>query len=344
MLTQGGRIAPPGSRRSGRRWIGATICSSPDEQLVLRRLGVFAGGCIWRPPRLSALRPAISAASLLDLLSSLIDKSLLLPVNASASRPRLRLVGNGARVCARIVGARAESWRRSRRRMPPITSRWRSRPLPSWTGRQQDSWLAQLDQEDRNLSAALNFLLSKRDRDAGRAAHRRPGPLLVYARSAERGAELDRAGPAPAPSRRGPAGRPQRPVRCRPVRDSPGPGRTRQGLAGGEHANLAAAVADHGGFVRGCPYAHALLSAEREPGRGPGAGRRNRDLRAPERRPLGAGKRGGHSRHVVSLSRRFLPRAPAPGAKRGALPRGGRPLPERTNPAAGRRYAGRDGR
>ena len=49
--------------------------------------------------------------------------------------------------------------------MPPITSRWRSRPHRKLDQRHQDSWLEQLDQEDQNLRAALNFLLSNQDRE-----------------------------------------------------------------------------------------------------------------------------------------------------------------------------------
>ena len=105
-----------GRRRCARRSSGRTTCSTPEEQRLFARLGVFAGGCTLEAAE------AVADADL-DTLQSLVEKSLLRhterPLLDARDDPRVR--GRAAR----RVGRRAT---RSGGATPSTSSRWPSRP------------------------------------------------------------------------------------------------------------------------------------------------------------------------------------------------------------------------
>ena len=164
VLTQGGldRPARQQTLRATLDWSHELL--SRDEQAVLRRLGVFAGSCELEAAEAICGDPGDMSASLLDLFSSLIDKSLLLTVNSSTPRPRVRLSETVREYALESLVASGE--------LEAIEEAHASYYLslalkvaPELDQRRQDSWLEQLDYEDRNFGAALNFLLSRRDRE-----------------------------------------------------------------------------------------------------------------------------------------------------------------------------------
>ena len=164
VLTQGGpdRPARQQTLRGTLDWSHELL--SQDEQLVLRRLAVFAGGCDLEAAEAVCAAPGDIATSLLDLLSSLIDKSLLLPVRSAAPRPRLRLSETVHEYALESL-VRSGELEAIEEAHAAYYLALALKAAPELDHRHQDSWLEQLDQEDQNLRAALNFLLSNQDRE-----------------------------------------------------------------------------------------------------------------------------------------------------------------------------------
>jgi predicted ATPase/DNA-binding CsgD family transcriptional regulator len=162
VLTQGGpdRPARQQTLRATLDWSHDLL--SPDEQLVLRRLSVFAGGCILEAAEAVCAAPGDIRPSLLEVVASLIDKSLLLPVNSPASQPRLRLAET-VREYALESLVRSDELAALEEAHAAYYLALALQAAPELDGRQQDSWLARLDQEYLNLTAALNYLLSHQD-------------------------------------------------------------------------------------------------------------------------------------------------------------------------------------
>ena len=65
------------TRRCGRRWTGATPCSTEPEQALFARLAVFGGGWTLEAAEAVCAGEGVAAAEVLDLLSALVDKSLV---------------------------------------------------------------------------------------------------------------------------------------------------------------------------------------------------------------------------------------------------------------------------
>src|SRR5207249_4615776 len=114
LLTSGSRTALPHHRtlRSTIEWSHALL--TEQEQILFRRLAVFAGGFTLDAVEAVAEGGAISAKDVLDLLSGLVDKSLmLLETEALEARYRmLETVRQYARERLEEAGESAELWRR----------------------------------------------------------------------------------------------------------------------------------------------------------------------------------------------------------------------------------------
>ena len=90
-----------------RRSIGATICSLRPEQRVFERLSVFAGGCTLAPRPPSAAVRTSQKIDVFDLLSSLVDKSLVV-ADLEGSEPRYRLLESFRQYAREKLAARGE--------------------------------------------------------------------------------------------------------------------------------------------------------------------------------------------------------------------------------------------
>jgi predicted ATPase/DNA-binding CsgD family transcriptional regulator len=91
LLASGDRTAPARQQtlRAAVDWSHELL--SPDEQILLRRLSVFAGWTLEMAEGICA-DVQIPAALVLDLMSALIDKSLVTFENEAAGEPRYRLL------------------------------------------------------------------------------------------------------------------------------------------------------------------------------------------------------------------------------------------------------------
>src|SRR2546430_6511007 len=140
LLTSGSRTALPHHRtlRSTIEWSHALL--TEQEQILFRRLAVFAGGFTIDAVEVVAQGGAISARDVLDLLSGLVDKSLgLLETEALEARYRmLETIRQFARERLEEVGEAAE---RGRRHAPVFLARAEAagpvlpRPAQGWPGR-----------------------------------------------------------------------------------------------------------------------------------------------------------------------------------------------------------------
>src|SRR5918911_1526092 len=164
VLTQGAPDRPARQRtlRATLDWSHQLL--SRDEQLVLRRLGVFAGGCDLEAAETICAGPGDIGTPPLDVVSSLIDKSLLLPVSSAAPRPRVRLPET-VREYALESLVRSGELEAIEEAHASYYLSLALKVAPELDHRRQDKWLEQLDHEDQNLRAALNFLLSTHDQE-----------------------------------------------------------------------------------------------------------------------------------------------------------------------------------
>ncbi|MEO8739917.1 MAG: tetratricopeptide repeat protein [Casimicrobiaceae bacterium] len=164
LLTGGSRTALPRQQT-----LRALIDWSYDllnttEQALLWRIAVFAGGWTLDAAERVCADEAIENSSVLDLLTSLVDKSLLL-TEERCGVTRYRLLET------------VRQYARDRLLESGESRRWRNRHLeyfvslaesaePHLTGPEQQSWLDQLEREHENLRAALAWC-SDEDADIG---------------------------------------------------------------------------------------------------------------------------------------------------------------------------------
>ncbi|WP_030453554.1 BTAD domain-containing putative transcriptional regulator [Herbidospora cretacea] len=117
---------------------------SDDERRVLRRLSVFAGG--------ASLEAAVRVCGEEDLLTALVEKSLVLADGAGA--PRYRMLGVIAEYAADRLAEAGETEEARRAHLAYFTELAETAD-PHLRGAGQLDWLATLEAEHDNISAAL---------------------------------------------------------------------------------------------------------------------------------------------------------------------------------------------
>jgi predicted ATPase/DNA-binding CsgD family transcriptional regulator len=164
VLTQGGPDRPSRQQTLRATFDWSHDLLSPDEQGIFRRLAIFAGGCDLEAAEAVCLANGDIANPFLDVISSLIDKSLLLPVRSTTQTARFRLaetVHEYALESLELSGEREfiEATHAS------YYFSFALRAEPELDRRDQDRWLQRLDDDDQNLTAALTFLRAAQDRE-----------------------------------------------------------------------------------------------------------------------------------------------------------------------------------
>lgn len=130
------------------------------EQRLFRWLSVFVGGCMLDAIEVICAAPGDEAVQVLDRAASLIDKSLLLQIEQTGEEPRFRVlqtVREYGLECLR-EGGEAEV---SRRAHAEYYLTWAEQAKPHLKGTQQIVWLEQLEREQENLRAALQWLIEQ---------------------------------------------------------------------------------------------------------------------------------------------------------------------------------------
>ena len=178
-----------------------------DEQAVFRRLAVFVGGFTLeaaedvggRPP----FPPSAAHPSVLDLVGSLSDQSLLRPVTGVTGEPRFAMLETIREYAGECLLASGEE-DATRHAHAACFLALAERAEPELTGPAQTAWLDRLEVEHDNLREALGWSVRHDPPTALRLVWR-PLAVLVGARVLERGAELGgggagAGGAAPRPS------------------------------------------------------------------------------------------------------------------------------------------------
>lgn len=130
----------------------------PEEQLVLQRVAVFAGGWTLDAAEGVCAGQEVTDRTVLDLLGGLIDKSLA-HMGAADSMGRYRLLET-VRAYARERLAASGADERVVRRHAAYYLALAEEAEPALWGTQQAAWFRRLDAEQDNLRAALEWALT----------------------------------------------------------------------------------------------------------------------------------------------------------------------------------------
>jgi len=166
LLTRGGRTAMPRQQtlRGTLDWSFELL--SEDEKKLFGRLSVFAGGWTLEAAEAVGAGEGIEEGDILDLVSLLVDKSLIVPegTESSASRHRmLEPVRQYARQRLEDSGQAEETKRRHAEWCMAIAEE----AEPELSGRRQGTWMERLEHEHDNLRAALSWSIGGEDSELG---------------------------------------------------------------------------------------------------------------------------------------------------------------------------------
>ncbi len=164
LLVGGSRTAPARHQtlQAAMDWSYGLL--SEGERAVLRRLSVFAGGVTLEAAERVCGGEGVEATDLLDLLSHLVDKSLVV-AETEDGPPRYRLLET-VRQYGRDRLREAGEERATRERHRDWFLDLAERAEPELRGHQQSDWLDMLEREHDNLRAALEWSLTSADTDA----------------------------------------------------------------------------------------------------------------------------------------------------------------------------------
>lgn len=125
-----------------------------NEQSLLRRLSVFAGGCTLDAAAAVVAGDTISESEVLDLISSLADKSLV-AVDLAAVEPRYRLLETTRQFGFEKLRESGERGRR--RRLAEYVLGLFGEATENWSKTKTDDWNARYEPELDNLRASLEW-------------------------------------------------------------------------------------------------------------------------------------------------------------------------------------------
>ncbi|MFB9723086.1 AfsR/SARP family transcriptional regulator [Planobispora longispora] len=175
LLATGYRGAPPRQRTLMAMIDWSWELLTDPERVVLRRLAVHADGCALEAAEAVCAGDDLPAADVLDLLTRLVDRSLVVMVE-TAEGPRYRLLESVAAYCAERVREAGEDERMRRRHRRHYTA-LAERAGQRLYGHEQRRWLRVLDAEAANMRAALTTAVADGDADG---ALRLVGALAWY--------------------------------------------------------------------------------------------------------------------------------------------------------------------
>ncbi|MFF0529086.1 BTAD domain-containing putative transcriptional regulator [Nocardia amikacinitolerans] len=162
LLTGGSRTALPRHKtlRAVVDWSWELL--SDAERTVLRRLAVFSGGASLEAAERVCADDAVDAGEVLELLTALTEKSLVLPVGDRA--PRYRMLGTIKEYAAQRLAEAGESDRTRRAHLAYFTELAETAD-PHLRRAEQLTWLATLGAEHDNITAAMRGALAAGEAD-----------------------------------------------------------------------------------------------------------------------------------------------------------------------------------
>jgi predicted ATPase/DNA-binding CsgD family transcriptional regulator len=161
-LTRGGRTAEPRQRtlKGALDWSHELL--SEPEKVLFRRLAVFAGGWTLQTAETVASGDGVAEGEVLDLLSGLVDKSLVLAEEHESVGVRYRMLEPVKQYAREKLEEAGESGT-VRRRHADFFLTLAERARPELRGPEDRKWLEQLEREHDNMRAALSFALESED-------------------------------------------------------------------------------------------------------------------------------------------------------------------------------------
>jgi predicted ATPase/DNA-binding CsgD family transcriptional regulator len=139
---------------------------SVEEQTVLNRLAVFSAGCTLDTAETICSGDRIAPGQILDLLSSLVTKSLVLAETTGSVQSRYRLLETIREYCLEKLDEEGETAQIRNRHLDWYLVRVEE-ALPKQFESYQQLWLNWLESEHDNLRAALAWALESRQIEEG---------------------------------------------------------------------------------------------------------------------------------------------------------------------------------
>ncbi|HEX2741184.1 MAG TPA: tetratricopeptide repeat protein [Rubrobacter sp.] len=140
---------------------------SEEEKILFRRLSVFAGGWTLAAAEEVCADDGIAEDEILELLSSLVDKSLVLASQVEGSgEAHYRMLQTIQQYAAQRPGEPGDAEAVGRRHAEYFLS-LAERAEPALAGPEQAAWMERLEEEHDNLRAALGWFEEKGEAERG---------------------------------------------------------------------------------------------------------------------------------------------------------------------------------
>jgi predicted ATPase/DNA-binding CsgD family transcriptional regulator len=162
LLTRGGRTAEPRQRTLKGTLDWSHELLSEPEKVLFRRLSVFAGGWTLATAERVASGDGVEEDEILDLLSGLVEKSLVLAEEHEGSELRYRMLEPVKQYAREKLGDAGEA-ETVRRRHADYFLALAERARPELRGPEDRKWLERLETEHDNMRAALSWALESSD-------------------------------------------------------------------------------------------------------------------------------------------------------------------------------------
>jgi predicted ATPase/class 3 adenylate cyclase len=155
LLTGGDRTALPRHQTLKATLEWSYNLLTAHEQVMLQRLSVFGGGWTIDAAAAVTVGDPIEAEQVFDLVGSLIDKSLIVPVAGDSETGRYRLLESTRQFGGDLLRASGDTERR--RRFAQFMYRLFEKADADWQKTPTDAWLARYEPELDNVRAALEW-------------------------------------------------------------------------------------------------------------------------------------------------------------------------------------------
>lgn len=162
LLTAGARDLPKRQQTLRKTIDWSYDLLNEPEQKLLRRLGVFLGGCTLEAAEAVANTRNDLGAEIFDVLSSLVDKSLIQQTDHGNDEPRFAMLETIREYCLERLGA-ADEAHATRRAHAAYCLVLAEEGNPDLSETDRAAWLARCDIEHDNFSAALDWLFQGSD-------------------------------------------------------------------------------------------------------------------------------------------------------------------------------------
>jgi predicted ATPase/transcriptional regulator with XRE-family HTH domain len=163
LLTTGSRTALPRHQTLDALIDWSYNLLSEDERLVLQRLSVFAGGWTLKAAEAVCAGEGVEAGEVLDLMSQLVNKSLVISERAQGQEARYHMLETIRQYASERL-LEASKGEQLRNRHLDFFLYWAERAESKLRGPQRLEWLDQIETEHDNLRAALEWSLAQAER------------------------------------------------------------------------------------------------------------------------------------------------------------------------------------